>query len=388
MSQENEPTGSSRNELTCPQVHGVKGPNEKGWLKRKSGPTTRSRSRARFLPQLKSMSDARTSGRLGERFKGQLLLARATIAKKHFEGEAELLQYSFVPYRYMSCYERTAMLAREFDKNYRNFAANHFALDYHGPARRWPSSWSDGEMSALWQVRQQADLLGMPYDFFVRSAFEACFRMGYRRCPQPNHLLQERVLKAVEADFEKQGGRTARQGYDPTQLEPMFFAENYRGDPIQDAAHKDLLDKSQQFPDFFKLGGLIWRDKIVPERVAREQLGDANVDRALDGYIQLHEREVSVSPGVATNPKPGCFGIHSIVAEPCKTCPVAEDCSELKLEVDAALVAKFGTDDPHRARMRADATERKRRQRKREREARDVRLLKAGEADGIEAGRQ
>lgn len=331
--------------------------------------------------QALAMGKAHKSGNERLIAKEELVLARTVVPAEHFDAEPELLNTSFVPYRLMSPYKRTQEFGRIFDEMYREYRKRYLAKDTHLRPRNFLYSWPDADIVALWQARQHADLLGLPYQYFLRQAFEYCFAAGYKRCPAPNQIWRDRVVEAVELAAKEGVGPSALREYRPAALHPTFLAENYRGYPVQIAAHEDLVAKAKQFPDFFKLGVMLMQDKIMPEQVARERFGDEQVEKVLAGYRPFNPRQLGNPSPSEAEPLRGCFGTHQGASTVCQECPVATACASLKAEVGATLTKKFGAEAPRAVKRTSDATERKRRQRERERLDRAARRQ-----DGTEEG--
>jgi hypothetical protein len=59
-------------------------------------------------------------------------------------------------------------------------------------------------ISNYWRARQQADLLGMKYDIFIRSIFRALRDRGWKRIPNANHLYSRESLGFALAGWERE----------------------------------------------------------------------------------------------------------------------------------------------------------------------------------------
>lgn len=350
---------------------------------RRSGAKRKPIRNMRHWGQAIDLGRARKSGDARQVALQELVLVRTILPGEHLDAEPELSNMVFVPYRFMSPYRRTQEFGRIFDEMYREYRKHYWAKDTRLAPRAQLYAWPDNDIVALWQARQHADFLGLPYRYYLRRAFEYCFSAGYKRCPAPNQIWRDPVLNAVEAEAERGVSLAASREYSPDRLDPMFLAENYQGHPVQVAAHEDLAEKVKQFPDEFKLGALLMQDKIIPERIARERFGDARVDRTLSEYVPFKPREMGEPLPADAHPMLGCFGTYRAASDVCRACPAAPSCRTLDADVRAALVARYGTDTPRAAKETSDATERKRRQRKRERLDRE-----AGRKGGAEEGRE
>lgn len=350
---------------------------------RRSGAKRKPIRNMRHWAQGIELGKARRSGDAKLIAKQELVLARTIIPAEHFDAEPELSELAFVPYRLKSGYQRTQDFAAIFDELFREYRKRHWAKDTRLAPRTQLHAWPDADIVALWQARQHADLLGLPYRYYIRQAFEHCMAAGYKRCPAPNQIWREPVRKAIEEASKHGAGRIAYTEYRADVLHPMFLAENYRGHPIQVAAHDDLAAKVKQFPDFFKPGWILLHDQIMPEAEARKRLGDARVDSALAGYASYKPSTQREPLPMDAEILPGCYGTYRAKSDVCRVCTVASSCRVIDRDVRDTLIVRHGTDAPRAAKETSDATERKRRQRERERLDRA-----AGRTYGTEEGKK
>lgn len=336
------------------------------------GPTRKFYLNDRHVDKQVELDVALSSGDKSSIAKAELTMSRSIIPAERFLEEPELMGLAFVPYRYQSPWRRTEHFAKTFDKVFREHEDRYFDKSIPAPSRETLSLWPDSDITALWRARQHADSLGMPYSFYIREAFEYRIKTNYGHTPKPGQIWHGvKILDHIKKEFKTQGGNPASREYDPVRLDPMFLVENYRGDPIQRAAHEDLRLKAKMFPDFFKLSMMLKSSRIITEEAARQQFGDDAVDRVQD-YTPHRMRELSVPLTEGQRPKPGCFGMHEATATDCPTCPVRVGCQVLQAEVDAIILAEHGSIDPVKAATTNAATLRKQRQRERERLDRKV----------------
>ena len=350
---------------------------------RRSGQKRRPTRNRRHWLMAGEIGRARKVGDLQQIALRELVLARTIIPAKHFDAEPELSELAFVPYRLKSVYQRTEEFATIFDAVFREYRERHWAIETRLAPRTQLHMWPDCDIVALWQARQHADLLGLPYRYYIRQAFEYCQAAGYKRCPAPNQLWREPLRKAIEAASKHGAGRIAYTEYRADVLHPMLLAENYRGHPIQVAAHDDLAAKVKQFPDFFKPGWILLHDQIMPEAEARRRLGEARVDNALAEYATCKPSTQRDPLPMNLEILPGCYGTYRAMSDVCRVCMVASSCRVLDTNVRDTLTVHHGTDAPRAAKETSDATERKRRQRERERLDRA-----AGRTYGTEEGKK
>ena len=349
------------------------------------GPTRKfylNRSHALLQSELDA---ARTAGDKALVAKNELLLARSVVANDRLLREPKLIESAFVPYRYQSPWERTEKFARKFDQIYREYKERYFGETIEAPSREALSLWPDGDIVAMWSARQSADKLGIPYEFYIRTAFDFRFSSGYKGCPKPGQLWHgDKITEHMKKEFDARGGNAAQRGYNIAVIDPMFFAENFRDDPIQQAAHADLYEKVKSFPDSFKLGAILKSSRILTEAGARKHFGDALVDRMQEHYEPFSVREASVPLTAEQAPLLGCFGGYDASATGCTRCPARVKCRALQTEVDALLLSEYGSTSPRKAAATKAATLRKQRQRARAQLDRATAALagESNEADG------
>lgn len=351
------------------------GVRPKNIAKKKPGPPVRLHRNTQLWHQESQIGKARVAGDTEEVARLQMLLARSVVPKDKLVGESDLLQHVFVPYRYMSAYERTQEFARTYARMYREYYLRHYGREPYMATRRLLSSWYPGEINCLWQARQEADLMGIPYTLYLRIAFKATLEeIGYQQNPTPNQLLQPRVVKAIREANKRSGDLAAVKAYEPSRLNPMFLAENYIGDPIQIAAHDDLEARIKRHSDYFKLGVVMLQDKIMPEHVARARFGDERVDRTIAEFQPSDPRVADGSKSAPSIPVLGCFLNYRDASPVCQGCAVKAQCQVQSDGITENLMRRYGTDDPWKAKRRSDATERKRRQRERDKRAAEAGL--------------
>lgn len=331
------------------------------------GPTRKFYLNDRNVDKQVELDAALSSGDKSSIAKAELTMSRSIIPAERFLEEPELLGLAFVPYRYQSPWRRTENFAKKFDQVFREYEDRYFGSSIQAPSRDALSLWPDSDIIALWRARQYADSLGVPYSFYIRTAFEYRFKTGYRRCPKPGQIWHgDKIIEYIKKEFKRYGGLAASREYSTEVLNPMFLAENYKGEPVQRAAHADLCVKAKQFPDSFKLEAMLKASRIIPEEAAREHFGDARVERVVECYVPYSERPASKPLTEDQVPMLGCFGNFEASATDCPTCPIRVGCEALQREADTQLLVMHGSTDPVRSAAASAATLRKQRQRERD----------------------
>lgn len=89
---------------------------------------------------------------------------------------------------------------------------------------------------AIWKARQEADRLGVRYEFMLRFMFERFFNRGFAYFPRPNQLYSEEALLDLRDAWEEHKVHCLEF----STLE-HFEIKNYTGTPEQDRHHQHLI---------------------------------------------------------------------------------------------------------------------------------------------------
>lgn len=297
----------------------------------------------------------------------RVVQAREFLSPTDFDREADLDGMAYLPYRYMTPYERT----EHFWQAYRTMYIERYQRR-HGrpPGPKSPGIAGLGRRSfrAVWRARQIADAMGAPYEHFLRVHFDRADAVGTKHLPAPNQLcsveMQERTSQAIDELVESGRIDPLAPGFDS-----RFYAVNYVGDRQQDA----MLDKIQAQID--RLGSTSKSQKLARYMTVLQVISEAEAERRFGPEVVASAKEqrggfVSSAPialDALVSSDPSCFGCHRQGHTICTQCPAAERCKAHVQEIEKGVVDRFGVADVPGQRKREGNRRRKRRQRERER---------------------
>jgi hypothetical protein len=205
-------------------------------------------------------------------------LAVTKIPQHIRENEAELRTSRWFDYRFMTPAEATYLFAAEYRHAY--IEAFKRTRDIRTADKVRPFSPDDifesKELTAMWQARQAADMIGCRYEFFLRFAFLRFEHRGWRFFPRANQLSPEELV----LDIRDAWATECRASLQVAQL-PIYRAEAYAGVPEQDEYHEWLCGqvKHREHPHL-ALSRLVYSDPILPEQVAEKHFSAEILKRA------------------------------------------------------------------------------------------------------------
>lgn len=297
-----------------------------------------------------------------ERQVGELVFQRTYIDKGLVAKEASLLHTRWVGNRYMSPVQATQAFTDAYVDAYRAAWARHFdpsEAAYRQPCRSSFALNDRADMTSLWQARQKADELGMPYDLFCEIVMERWLSgRKTKRPPLPNQLCSGKLFQAWMRGHPT-WGEAAERLYLPA-WDRRFFMEPIGEDPVHAAAmlalQADVLhakDRAARLARYLGADGPLTEARALTmfgEDVVRDTMATiavpSLVGNASDGYV------------------PACIGNRdSARGMPCHSCPLAVQCSGVKRKVTRALNAAGSSGDPRADRRREQNRDSQRRHR-------------------------
>lgn len=329
------------------------------------------RSRVERGERGKHLRLARAEGKTSRVIIEEVAFARTFVNLQLAKPEQDCCDSAWFSYRYMSAFERTERFAGSYERAFRDVFARYkdsLAAESTKPVEGFMYE-SEDVLTSLWVARQAVDELGIPYDFYLRTGFDHALQVRrYGHIPRPNQLLQPWLIKAVVAEWERQGLELSRL-FDED-WDRRFF-QHGRKDPARDAAISELVGRINSKPQSA-------RALTVHSYVSR--LGIMSLAEALDyfGVEIVDEVEaMGVSTSKATNapsPRlnfiPGCLGLTpSDASARCQVCPVASLCWTVYGKSGELLIERVGSLDPKLDRQRTLARNRQQRHRAKKQEA-------------------
>lgn len=134
-------------------------------------------------------------------------------------------------------------------------------------------------ITAIWRGRQCADAMGMPYDVYLKQAYQLGVRgWGSKNLPRPSQLYNSaRIVEPMQAYWEERRQTT------PLFAESDHYQnDRYIGTAAQNAHHDYLLEIAGRRIETraFVLGTFIFDKMILPEVKAVAKFGADIVERA------------------------------------------------------------------------------------------------------------
>ncbi|MES5099266.1 hypothetical protein ABUK73_13640 [Agrobacterium sp. BA1120] len=174
------------------------------------------------------------------------------------------------------------------------------------------------ERSQLVSARQRADRLGIPYPFYIETAFDFALLRGNRRrrFPRPNQLHGNRASEGLCEQFViKRWPAYVADGLFRVE-HPIYLIENYRGLPAQEDFRRFVLDhvKEVQLPLHRAIQKFTYHRHQVPAEYFRTLVSEDVFNNAME----IVESDLQIFPVVtipnvpltSTERWPTCFGLH------------------------------------------------------------------------------
>lgn len=275
--------------------------------------------------------------------------------------ERELYLTKWFDYRFISPMEATQRFADVYIKIYQDIWRQEFDRDAAASKKALASGGlfhSHREFALLWGARQEADVLGTPYELHIRHAMDIKLRLGWKKPPRPNQLCGiKKAEKMVPALQKRWDERMEIMRF--TEL-PVYRAENFVAFHAQLDHQAYILDRLATHGNRKLAAGSA---SIAKRLVGIEQIADRwGVDfaaRAVDeGRRETPEPMAKID---AASMLPSCFGRIGDGAPVCGACPAAGRCSVISHITKQAVERKYGVADPVKARAASLNADRQRR---------------------------
>lgn len=279
---------------------------------------------------------------------------KEAIRKSWLVEERELQFTRWIEYRYLSLLQCTQLFTKLYEEAVRDFYGKYFDFSKKDDLRPIQTNYvrnQPRELSQLWRARQEADRMGAPYGFFIRTAMESMLTdEGHKMVPRPNQLYSKRPLKWVAFEWAK---------WEPIETlfrdewDPRFFADRYVGDDVQDAALGMLYRRvmAASHPAM-TLKSFLLNRRAISEHEARRRFGDSLVDEALDGSVLPAVSSASITPRRLV---PACLGLALDEMQPrCRSCFALLECRQATRAIEADHTARFGEPDALAMKRKAD----------------------------------
>ena len=314
-----------------------------------------------------------------------------TIMPDVLARERELANSKWFAYRFMSPLEATKLFADLYRNGVKAYVRAHRDIKEvekaNGIAKNIFSQ-ASGSLTQLWNARQKADELGLPYDLLIGFGFHFAGRRKWTRTPKPVQLFGSKNSDvAWPLEIEKYAEGRFAMALNKLPVLPQYRTENYHGLRVQDQFREYVLEE-------LKTDNSNWSTKIGNACVGRRHLPLGSAlqlvpDTEWSTIARLIRMDLDI--GILTSPAtehvtgialaPACIGIPSARDEnnsDCKSCPFDASCRSLVNSATTHLFTCFGTASPlSDARQEHERKKRNERQ-KRFRDRRRIKILTAG----------
>lgn len=298
------------------------------------------------------------------------IVAMRLIMPDVLERERELAHTKWFAYRFLSPLEATKLFAQLYRTGYKAYVRRNVDVDQaekvNGLSTRIFSQ-ASRSLTELWNARQRADALRLPYELLIEFGFEFAGRRRWKKAPRPAQLFGSKNSDvAWPIEIEKWLEDRLPLAAERLDWLPQYRVENYRGFPVQDEFRDYLLNlmKETTRPWSGKLERQCVTKRHLPFRLAMKL-----VPKAIRGSVVHHlraEMEAGSEP-VGHDERlpdvafaPACFGIPFACdksSQACAVCPVAELCSGTVERVSVLMQSRHGSLSPLEDRRKANTCE-------------------------------
>jgi hypothetical protein len=306
--------------------------------------------------------DHKQSGTISFRARLKELINAANVIKPNdLRIERSLNDTKWFDYCFMSPTRATKLFADCYVDAYRAAWAKNFDVA-ESQSRRGlfktpsfanprPTAKERRVLTGLWKARQFADELGVPYDFFCRTAFRFVLDAGMKRLPQPNQLYsarwRDRLAEAIRLSWDEQ--RAANTIFPRL---PQFRLEADRGASAQ-ARHirwcVDLLKFKHGAP--YQIAKLVYQRRALPEVEAIRAFGEERVEQAKALSLSCEPADILGLTNSDFLPACACVPhAYDAGSVECTGCHFRDQCGPAQQAMLDHVTKRFGSTDPVRRR--------------------------------------
>jgi hypothetical protein len=279
-----------------------------------------------------------------------ILQVAARIEKPLLEYERDLATRKWFDYRFTSPVQATQIFIEACDSAFRdhwgaNWNMNDGKRDEYlaATSARPTLTYAD-----FWKARQDADVFGLPYPFFVNLSIEDSYNRRRGRLPRPSQVFRsDYSFVYIERIMEKWTSYRKELRLMVSQL-PQYRTEAFRSLPAQIAHREWVINQIKlRYSDPHVIGRLVHMERLLPLEMAVELFDSERLAKA----ARAVEGEPPVETAATTDGDfwPGCFMVphaFSTVSSSCSICPVATHCGNADRVLRDVLVRLHGNDNP------------------------------------------
>lgn len=213
------------------------------------------------------------------------------IPKKERKIETELMTTKWFDYRLMhpmyASYYFFDLYVKEFQAFWAkaiNFEAAPFITPFKGEARKDFLKAREG--LSIWRLRQKADMLGIRYDFFLKTAFNKIHRMqagGRVVPPRPSMFNSEDLLAEIHLEWLAMCKASLQIA-----CSPYFYVSNFNHSLIQRDHEKFVMDQvAQRSVPHYSLASCLHQYEVVRIESALQRFDEQTVQMAIKHSIEF-----------------------------------------------------------------------------------------------------
>lgn len=274
------------------------------------------------------------------------------------EGEREAAHSKWYGYRFMTPYEATKLFAKLYRVGFKNYIRrevdSNLAERVQGLGTRIFGR-PNRSLTEVWNARQRADLLGLPYELLIEFGFWFASNYRWKNAPRPAQIfgsLNSDIAWPIE--FEKWLMQRLPSVVNRLEGIPQYRKEHYRAFPVQDEFRSYLLETLEESEGnwAWKLERQCLTTQHLPLHLAMRSVpkgGRENVVRHLRSEIPNYGKERETTPLNDLELAPACYGIpgaYSANAKLCLECPLFARCAGAAQSVTDFMTDKHGSLSP------------------------------------------
>ncbi len=206
------------------------------------------------------------------------MLEIESIHENHRVLEAEAMSKRWFDYRMLTPAQSTREFANAYKDEFRE--AYRRTIDAKSAYGVTPFSPSDifesSDLTAMWLARQQADMLGCPYWFFIHYAFLRFADRGWRHLPRPNQLYGEELVLDI-----KDGWQNLLRDVLQFAKHTFYKEQAYVGHPDQISHHEWVVAQIKKKQHQHLALSRALRESLLPREIAIAEFGASIYERAL-----------------------------------------------------------------------------------------------------------
>ncbi|KAB0568795.1 hypothetical protein [Brucella pituitosa] len=274
------------------------------------------------------------------------------------KGERDAAHSKWYAYRFMTPLEATKLFVKLYRVGYKNYLRRE---NDHGLAERAQGlstrilGHPSRSLTEVWNARQRADLLGLPYELLIEFGFWFASNYTWKNAPRPAQLFGSKNSGvAWPIEFEKWLLERLPTVVNRFGDLAQYRIEHYRGFPVQNEFRSYLLETLGESVGNWslKLERQCLATRHLPLRLAMKSVpkgGRKSVVRNLRSEMSSYATNENVAPLQELDLAPACFGIpgaHSADAKQCIECPLFTRCAGATKSVTNFMADKHGSVSP------------------------------------------